>query len=277
MGPSLLSLAGARYILSFIDEYTRYSVIYFLKTKDQTIGHWQTYRAYAERHLDIKIKELRCDNGGEYYPLKAELLADGITLNPTHPYSSQQNGIAERFNRTLMDQVRAVLHDSRAPFKLWGEIAAAVNYLRQRTPSTSLNGETPYQRWFRSPADVSNLRVLWSEVYMHQPVRRRTHRKLGARAVGPFRLVGYHSTKQGSYRLYDESTDSILDARDVTINEAACVSPVAQNNESAPEYVIERILLSRNGEEGEGNSWLSGLATMTPHGNLSKTSRTQKP
>lgn len=250
MGPSVLSLAGARYILSFIDEYTRYSVIYFLKTKDQTIGHWQTYRAYAERHLDSKIKELRCDNGGEYFPFQAELLADGITLNPTHPYSSQQNGIAERFNRTLMDQVRAVLHEARAPFKLWGELGTAVNYLRQRTPSTSLNGETPYQRWFGIPADVSNLRVLWSEVYMHQPVRRRTHRKLGARAVGPFRLVGYHPTKHGNYRLYDESTESIVDARDVTINEADCISPVAQSD-AAPEYVVERILLSRNGEGGE--------------------------
>ncbi len=250
MGPSLLSLADARYILSFIDEYTRYSVIYLLKTKDQTIGHWQTYRAYAERHLDSKIKELRCDNGGEYYPLQAELLADGITLNPTHPYSSQQNGIAERFNRTLMDQVRAILHDSRVPFRLWGELATTVNHLRQRTPSTSLNGETPYQRWFGIPADVSNLRALWSEVYMHQPVRRRTHRKLAARAVGPFRLVGYHPTKQGNYRLYDESTDSIIDARDVTINEADCISPVAQSD-AAPEYVVERILLSRTGEGGE--------------------------
>ena len=259
MGPSVPSLAGARYILSFIDEYTRYPVIYFLKTKDQTTGHWQTYRAYAERHLDSKIKELRCDNGGEYYPLQAELLADGITLNPTHPYSSQQNGIAERYNRTLMDQVRAILHESRAPFKLWGEFATAVNYLRQRTPSTaqartaqcaSLNGETPYQRWFGTSADVSNFRTLWSEVYMHQPVRRRTHRKLGARAVGPFRLVGYHPTKHGNYRLYDESTDSIADARDVTINETNYVSPVAQSD-TAPEYVVERILLSRAGEGGE--------------------------
>ena len=115
MGPSLLSLAGARYILSFIDEYTRYSVIYFLKTKDQTIDYWKIYRAYVERHLDSKIKGLQCDNGGQYFPLQAELLANGITLHPTHPYSSQQNGIAERFNRTLMDQVRAILHESRAP------------------------------------------------------------------------------------------------------------------------------------------------------------------
>ncbi|TPX54120.1 DNA-directed DNA polymerase [Powellomyces hirtus] len=149
-----------------------------------------------------------------------------------------------------MDQVRAILHDSRAPFKLWGELAMAVNYLRQRTPSTSLNGETPYQRWFGTPADVSNLRTIWSEAYMHQPVHRRTHRKLGARAVGPFRLVGYHPTKQGNYRLYDASTDSIIDARDVTINEADYISPVAQSD-TTPEYVVERILLSRNGEGGE--------------------------
>ena len=85
---------------------------------------------------------------------------------------------------------------------------------------------------------------------MHQPVRRRTHHKLAARAVGPFRLVGYHPTKQGNYRLYDESSDSIIDARDVTINEADCISPIAQDN-VAPEYVVERILLSRNGEGGE--------------------------
>ena len=251
MGEKLPSLAGARYILSFIDEYTRYSVIYLLKHKSETVNRWQTYRAYAERHLDRKIKELRCDNGGEYYPLKEELLADGIVLNPTHPYSSQQNGVAERFNRTLMDQTRAIIHGCRAPFKLWGELATTINYLRQRTPSKSLNGETPYQRWYGTLADVSSLRTPWSEVYMHQPAHRRSHRKLGARAVGPFRLVGYHPTKQGSYRLYDESTDSIVDARDVTINEANHVSPVAQSDDADPEYEVERILLSRNGEGGE--------------------------
>ena len=96
MGPSLLSLAGARYILSFIDEHTRYSVIYFLKTKDQTVGHWQMYRAYAERHIGLKIKELRCDNGGEYYPLQAELLADGITLPGGHRVFGGHRGCAQR-------------------------------------------------------------------------------------------------------------------------------------------------------------------------------------
>ncbi|TPX52133.1 hypothetical protein PhCBS80983_g06510, partial [Powellomyces hirtus] len=188
MGPSLSSLAGARYILTFIDEFTRYSVVFSLKNKDETSAHWRTFRTHAERHHNLKIKEIRSDNGGEYLPLRNELFADGIVVSPTHPYSSQQNGIAERFNRTIMDQTRSVIHDSRAPFKLWGEISAAINFLRVRTPSSTLNYETPYQRWFGTKADISTLRVLWSEAYMHIPKRGRAHKKLSARAAGPYRL-----------------------------------------------------------------------------------------
>lgn len=217
------SLAGHRYVLTFIDEWSRFAILFFLATRDkETVNEkWLTYKAYAQRLHQRKIKELRCDRGGEY--INEELLTDtkkdGITVSVTQAYSSEQNGIAERYNRTLMNGTRAQQHHSDIPLPVWGEICAATNYQRQRTPSRALDWKTPYERWYQAKPDISHMRIIWSQAFMHIPKAHRSHRKLSARAAGPFRLVGYSDTKQLTYRLYDEEDGRVYESRDVTFHE----------------------------------------------------------
>ncbi|TPX52540.1 DNA-directed DNA polymerase, partial [Powellomyces hirtus] len=252
LGPRSTSFNGKRYILAFTDEYSRYTRIYILKNKSETREKWREFRAYAERHCGTTIKEVRCDNGGEYIntELMEELKEAGIPIITTEPYSSQQNGIAERYNRTIMDQTRAIIHESLIPQNMWNEIAYTVTYLRNRTPSSAINNDTPYHRWYGRAADTTYLRALWSEAYLHIPKQKRRS-KLAPRALGPLCLIGYSDTKTGTYRLINEETKEIFESRDVTLNENNTRSSFIIDDDDEPEYQIERILDARDGDLGE--------------------------
>jgi hypothetical protein len=243
-----LSLGGKRYIVTFIDEYSRYAFIYLLHTKDEAEIKYMEYQQYVENYHGKRILELRTDNGGEYVNkrLQTHLKSTGTRFNPTQPFSPQQNGIAERYNRTITNQLRAIMHTSRIPKQLWGELALTVNYLRQRTPSSSINGKSPYELWHNSLPNIENLRIIWSDAYMHIPKQRRRG-KLSPRAK-ILKLIGYNDST--TYRLYDVDTEKIYESRDVTFNEINHTSPVI-TDETEVEYEVERILLERVGDLGE--------------------------
>jgi transposase InsO family protein len=92
-----------------------------------------------ERQLDLPIKKLRTDNGGEYVNSVVEVLLQflgsmGIKHQHTVPYSPQQNGKAERLNRTLLEKTRCMLADSKLPASLWGEAVTTACLLRIVSP-----------------------------------------------------------------------------------------------------------------------------------------------
>ena len=244
---SIPSLGGHKHILTFIDEFSRFTTVYLLQTKDETIHKWRIYRAKMERLHSRKIKELHCDNGGEYISneMKDELRIEGIGLTTTQADSPQQNGIAERFNRTVMDQTRATMHHSNIPLNLWGELVLTVTYLRNLTPCRPIKFETPYARWHGTPANIQHLRVIWSESYLHVPKRNRRNHKLSPRAQGPLRLIGYSESKQLSYRLYDETTRRIHESRDVTFHEELNVTHSINSPVADDIYEVETILATR--------------------------------
>ncbi|KAM1225543.1 hypothetical protein PS2_043792 [Malus domestica] len=87
------------------------------------------------------IQVLKSDNGGEYvnYDLRAFLDHHGIIYQTTCPYTPQQNGVAERKNRQLLEVVRASLLDAYLPLSYWGEVLTSVAYLINRVPSRSVD------------------------------------------------------------------------------------------------------------------------------------------
>ena len=110
---SHVSLSGYEYYELFIDDHSRRTWIYFLKTKSEVFKRFQEFRALVETQTSRKIKSLRSDNGGEYtlgefvdYCAEA-----GIRRELTVPYNPQQNGVAERKNRSIGGVAKAMLHD----------------------------------------------------------------------------------------------------------------------------------------------------------------------
>src|SRR3954467_3893697 len=99
----VLTKCGKRYFMMLIDDSTRYCYVYLLKSKDEALNYFKIYKAEAENQLDLKIKRLRSDHGGEYLSNEFDLFCTeyGIIHERTPPFSPRSNGVDERKNCTL--------------------------------------------------------------------------------------------------------------------------------------------------------------------------------
>ncbi len=93
----------------------------------------------------------------------------GIKWEPTVPYAPEQNGVSKCVNRTIMEQVRAILSNTKLPKELWSELASTVVYLKTRSPTRALTGRTPFEAWYGRKPNVSHCRILESIAYVHVP------------------------------------------------------------------------------------------------------------
>jgi transposase InsO family protein len=146
IGPFPIGLKGQRYIQTFIDDYTRSTWIYLIKFKSSAIDTLYEFQKMIYNQLGYNIQRIRADNAGEYQSneWKAFIKEKGIIMEFTAPYSPQQNGIAERFNRTLLERLIVVITAKNIPKFLWSYIAKSVAYIKNRTYSKTIN-KTPYE------------------------------------------------------------------------------------------------------------------------------------
>jgi hypothetical protein len=107
-----MSLGGARYFLTFIDDFSRKMWVYPLKAKSECFERLKEFKALAEKEVDSHIKVLRSDNGGEYTSnqFEAYLKAQRIAHQTSTPHTPQQTGVAERANRTIEEMARSMIH-----------------------------------------------------------------------------------------------------------------------------------------------------------------------
>ena len=144
---------GKKYLITFIDDCTRYYYVYLLKSKDEALENFIHYKNEVENQLGKKIKAIRSDRGGEYdAPFDRFYQEHGITHQTSAPYTPQQNEIAKHKNRTLKEMMNAMLISSRLPQNLWGEALLLANYILNKLPHKKLD-KTPYTLWKgRSPS-----------------------------------------------------------------------------------------------------------------------------
>ncbi|KAJ9561968.1 hypothetical protein OSB04_007128 [Centaurea solstitialis] len=148
-GPAKIpTLNGSRYFVTFVDECTRMIWVSILKTKGEV------YYAFKELHHIVKsqyrgdIQVLQSDNGGEYINHDMEQFCkDNFIRHQTSCAGTpQQNGLAERRNRQILEVVRASLFDMNVPREYWGEAVRSATYLINRTPSRVVDFKTPLQK-----------------------------------------------------------------------------------------------------------------------------------
>jgi transposase InsO family protein len=167
-GPMRIESNGnARYFVTFIDDFSKWCEIRLLKKKDEVFKAFEEYKASAEKRTGKSIKYLQSDNGKEFRNERfdAFLKEHGIGRRLTVTNNPEQNGVAERRNRTLVEMARCLLIQSGLPSSFWGEAVNTANYIRNRCPSNSLNGETAYQKWTGDTPDVSHLREFGCSAY----------------------------------------------------------------------------------------------------------------
>jgi hypothetical protein len=215
-GPSRKpSLGGAHYMLTIIDDYSRKVWPYFLKNKDDTFAAFKNWKVMIERQTDRKVKLLRTDNGGEFCSdaFNDYCRQEGIVRHHTIPYTPQQNGVAERMNRTIISKARCMLSNARMSRHFWAEAANTACYLINRSPSIPLDKKTPIEVWSGTPADYSQLKVFGCTAYAHVD-----NGKLEPRAIKCL-FLGYGSGVKG-YKLWNLETGKTFMSRSVVFNES---------------------------------------------------------
>ena len=208
------TICGNRYFITFIDDYSRYCHVYLIKEKSQSLEKFIIFRTEVEKQLGKEIKVVRSDRGGEYYgkfdesgqnkgPFALYLQEHGIAAQYTTPGTPEQNGVAERRNRTFLNMVRSMMCASGLPTFLWGEALLTANYLTNRTPSKSVSS-TPFELWCGRKPSFYHLHV-WGCKAEAKPYNPQLG-KLDSKTVSAF-FIGYPERSKG-FKFYCPSYTS---------------------------------------------------------------------
>ncbi|MCF8701902.1 DDE-type integrase/transposase/recombinase, partial [Corynebacterium sp. MC-10] len=211
------SLGKSNYFLLFIDDFSRKTWVYFLKQKSEAFEVFKKFKAAVEKESGLHIKAMRSDRGGEFTSREFQNFCEkhGIRRPLTVPRSPQQNGVAERKNRTILDMARSMLKSKNLPKEFWAEAVACAVYLLNRSPTRSVWGKTPQESWSGRKPGISHLRVFGSKAYAHVPDETRS--KLDDKSKA-FIFIGYDSNSKG-YKLYNPDTNNLVISRDVEFDE----------------------------------------------------------
>ncbi|CAM8893629.1 unnamed protein product [Rhodiola kirilowii] len=158
-GPALSSSGGYRYYVSFIDDYSRFCWVYLIKFKSDVESVFYAFQSHVERLLNLKIRAVQSDGGGEFSHLRTYFRRTGISHRVSCPHTSQRNGVAERKHRHLVETDLALLAHSSLPLRLWDEAFLTACYLINRLPSRVLDNSTPITRLLQIAPDYSFLRT----------------------------------------------------------------------------------------------------------------------
>jgi transposase InsO family protein len=213
----IFSISGCKYYAIFIDDFSRYSWLFPLKNKSDMLECFIKFKCLIENLLSCKIKQLQTDGGGEYtsHPFKQFLTTHGIHHRITCPHTSQQNGIAERKHRHVIETGLALLAQSHLPPKYWVEACLTAVYLINRMPSQTLHNVAPYTKLFKAEPSYSDLRVFGCACY---PLLRPYNKhKLEFRSKQCI-FLGYSSNHKG-YRCMDPTTSRVYLSRNVVFDE----------------------------------------------------------
>ena len=163
------SLGGAKYYISFRDDATSWTELEPIKKKSDALGSIKKYFAQYEAMHGVKIKAYRSDNGGEFTSHAFdEFLATSVFKHEVSAvYSQEQNGVAERVNRTIVGRAKAMLYGALLPLFLWAEAARTAVYIMNRT-STRSQTKSPYELWTGMPAQLLvHLQPFGCEIWHH--------------------------------------------------------------------------------------------------------------
>ncbi|TYZ63156.1 hypothetical protein PybrP1_001979, partial [[Pythium] brassicae (nom. inval.)] len=200
VGPMETKSKGeARYGLVLVNDWSRFVVVYLLKTKSQVLQSVKAYTSDMEATTGERLRCLRSDNGGEYTSKAFATFcsSSGVKHQPSAPYSPQQKGLAECANRSLVEMARSMLQYQHLSKEWWGEALKTAAYTRR--------------------PNVAHMRVFGARGFVHVDNAKRskwdakTHRRV---------FLGYAEVSK-AYRVWDSDDDRVVVSRSVVLDERA--------------------------------------------------------
>ena len=202
-----------KYILVILDEYSRYAQACIIENKSATV----VLSCFIKYHNllinnNINIIHIRTDGGGEFINqhMTDYCARYGIEHDVTNPYSPQQNGVAERYNRTLIYTLNTIRFDAGLPDYYWAVAARAACFVLNRLPHSFLSYKTPYSMFYNREPDLRDLHPFGCLAYVRNNIPYVP--KLGVRGE-PCVFIGYEYTRKG-YIFISLATDRTVRSRD---------------------------------------------------------------
>ena len=229
-GPYAKSKQGNRWLLIFVDEFSRLTTSYAMKKKSDSLQHFRTYKKYIENDRKMNIQKLsmstttrdtvmrlQSDGGGEY---KSTEFAKFLDENGIQHYTScadtpSQNGLAERYIRTITEAGLSMLNHAKLDASYWPFAMRTSTYLMNRIPKTVLSDISPYEKWTGTPPDLRYLRTFG--VDSHVRIVTNSKRKGGPKAHHCI-FLGYREGLKG-YVFQNVKTKRIISNGDATFYE----------------------------------------------------------
>ncbi|GJT28280.1 retrovirus-related pol polyprotein from transposon TNT 1-94 [Tanacetum coccineum] len=196
------TINGKKYILVIVDDYSRFTWVKFLRSKDETPAVVIKFLTQIQVGLNKTVRFIRTDNGTEFVnkTLYDHYEKVGIFHQKTVPRTPQQNGVVERRNRTLVEAARTMLIFSKAPMFLWAEAVATACYTQNRSLIHTRHDKTPYELVHIKKPDLTFFRVFGALCYPTNDSQDLGKRQPTA-DIGIF--VGYAPIRKG-YRIYNK-------------------------------------------------------------------------
>nr|GEW97973.1 hypothetical protein [Tanacetum cinerariifolium] len=216
------SVNAKKYILVIVDDYSRYTWVKSLRSKDEAPDFIIKYLKMIQVRLKVLVRHIRTDNGTEFVnqTLREYYEEVGISHETSVARSPQQNGVVERRNRTLIEATRTMLIYAQALLFLWAEAMATACYTQNRSIIRLRHGKTPYELLHNKLPDLSFLHVFGALCYPTNDSKNLG--KLQPKAdIGIF--IGYAPTKK-AFRIYNKHTRRIVETIHVDFNELTAMA-----------------------------------------------------
>ncbi|GKA59843.1 retrovirus-related pol polyprotein from transposon TNT 1-94 [Tanacetum coccineum] len=224
------SVNGKKYILVIVDDYSRFTWVKFLRSKDEAPDFIIKFLKMIQVRLQVTVRRIRTDNGTEFVnqTLREYYEKIGISHETSVARSPQQNGVVERRNRTLIEAARTMLIYAKALLFLWAEAVATACYTQNRSIIRLRHGKTPYELLHDKPPDLSFFHVFGALCYPTNDSENLG--KLQPKAdIGIF--IGYAPTKK-AFRIYNRRTRRIIETIHVDFDELTAMA--SEHSSSGP-------------------------------------------
>jgi hypothetical protein len=253
VGPSQVRFIGGKwYVLVIIDDYSRYSWVFFLESKDKVFEHFRSLALRLNIEHPNCLNVIHSDNETEFRNASFDefCLEYGIDQQFSAPRVPQQNGVMEQKNHTIVEMARTMLDEHMTPRHFWADTISTACYISNRIFLRSILHLTPFELRFGRKSFVSHLRPFGCKCFV---LKHENLDKFESRSFDGI-LLGYIPHGR-SYRLYNFETNTVVESCDVTFDETALcphdVFECAGDKEIEERIFVDEDLQGIDGDEDE--------------------------
>ena len=218
VGPARVRSEGGKwYVLVIVDDFSRYSWVFFMEGKDEAFSHARDLILRLQTELPKNaIRAIRSDNGTEFKNSQFDTFCASLGLEHqfSSPYVPQQNGVVERKNRTLVEMARTMLDEHRTPRRYWAEAINTACHVSNRIFLRAFLKKTSYELRFGRPPKVSHFRVFGCRCFI---LKQGNLDKFESRSSDGI-FLGYASHSH-AYRVLNLETNRVMETCEVTFDE----------------------------------------------------------